>query len=458
MLTTLIWSTGGVIVACMALALLRFRDPLHPLMFLGPMMLFVFCLTPARIVHGALLGQAFSDVSLVVTAQAVVLASVAACCAGTLWYRPAGPRPGAGPAPQRVLDADTRRRIRAASYVMAVAALAAYLYQLDAVGGVVAAFSRAKGGGASPSGYLSEATLLSIPAVMLFVLSRRAVRVAPGELAVTAAFLLPQFTQGTLGARRGPLFLALATMGFAWFLGRARRPSLRAVTALVVAAGFGMTIVMTHRQQIFIGSTFDFSAEAIRERLLPTELNPNDTTPMTWRVIAASDQHDFHYRGRRFLVQLFVRPVPKQLWPTKYEDTRAFVGGYDGPFGLDPDMWYSALGSLPEAGTAVGFPADAFLELGWGGVAVAFLIGLLYSYTWMRGVSEVGAWTVIYLEAAAVSVYVVTQGIVSAWFYRFLLLAVPTWMLWHWASPARRPAGPRAAPPRPPRRAAPAQK
>ena len=41
-----------------------------------------------------------------------------------------------------------------------------------------------------------------------------------------------------------------------------------------------------------------------------------------------------------------------------------------------------------------------------------------------------GIWTIVYFEACIVSVYLPTQGLSSAWAYRFIFLAVPTILIW----------------------------
>lgn len=67
------------------------------------------------------------------------------------------------------------------------------------------------------------------------------------------------------------------------------------------------------------------------------------------------------------------------------------------------------------------------------GLIVCALVGVLYGYLWQRSIVYGGLWDLLYFEACVVSVYLPTQGLSSAWGYRFLYLAVPSVLVWRWA-------------------------
>jgi hypothetical protein len=78
----------------------------------------------------------------------------------------------------------------------------------------------------------------------------------------------------------------------------------------------------------------------------------------------------------------------------------------------------------------VGFTADLFLEFSWGGLIGCLLLGTFYGGLWRRAKQFGGLWVLLYIEAAALSVYVPTQS-VSAVLHRFLFMFVPTLIFWH---------------------------
>jgi hypothetical protein len=144
----------------------------------------------------------------------------------------------------------------------------------------------------------------------------------------------------------------------------------------------------------------------------------------------SAEQLDHFYWGRRYFTLLFVRPIPKFVWPTKYEDLGlGWMVNEPGTAGLSDRVWLRAVGFMPLRGSAGGFIADAFLEFWWFGVIVCYLIGRLYGYCWTRSVLSGQIWTVIYVQLLVLSVYLPAQS-VGAWLYRALLLIVPTWILW----------------------------
>ncbi len=58
--------------------------------------------------------------------------------------------------------------------------------------------------------------------------------------------------------------------------------------------------------------------------------------------------------GRELAVNLFVRPIPRQLWPTKDEDAGAdwVTNEYPGLGNLTTDDWLNAVGWLPLSGSS----------------------------------------------------------------------------------------------------------
>ncbi len=432
MLKELIWLTGAVPLLCMVIAYLRSRDAFHPLMYLGPMLIYIYAFRPGTYFYQDLLQSYFPDESKLAWAQLVQFASVTAFCLGCLRIRvpPQAVRRMTGPIH---LSAALQKRMEQISFIIAAIGLASYFYTLSTVGGFVESYSRPKGGGAfgGMSGYITSAPLLTIPATIMYLLSQRGRRLTAKTAAMVALFVSPHMIQGLLGGSRGAFFLAAVTVIVGWYLARSRRPGFRAVVAGIVVIGTIMLLLHVYRKQIYLGSEFEFETVPLKEVIAPSKLAISDATTYSWGLILASDYHNVHYWGLRYATQLFIRPIPKQLWPTKYEDVgMGWMVTRPGSAGLLPSDWQEATGWIPEAGSSSGFVPDTFLEFGWGGLVVCYLIGYFYAWLWRKSILAGGIWIVIYFEACVVSVYLPTQGLSSAWAYRFIFLAVPTILIW----------------------------
>jgi oligosaccharide repeat unit polymerase len=453
MFEELIWLTGIVPAACMLLAYIRTRDTFHPLMFLGPMLIYIYAFRPGTYFYQDLLRTYFPDESRLAWAQLVQFASTTAFCIGCLWVRVP---PQAGHLLNKPFNINplAQKRLERASYVMAAVGLVAYFYSLSTLGGFIESYSRAKGGGAAGgmSGYVTSAPLLTILATILYLLSQRGRKMSMKMALVVALFVSPHLIQGLLGGSRGAFFLAIVTVFVGWYLARAQRPAFRTVLSGMIVLGTIMLLLHVYRRQIYIGSEFEFDAVPLQEVIVPSKLAISDPTTYSWALILTSDHNSIHYWGLRYATQLFVRPIPRQFWPTKYDDVgMGWMVTRPGSAGIMPSAWQRGAGWVPEAGSSSGFIPDLFLEFGWGGLVACFFLGYFYAWLWKKAVTAHGIWVMIYFEACVVSVYLPTQGLISAWFYRFLYLATTTLLVWQLMLRHQRRLAPvRPRPPSPP--------
>lgn len=428
----LLWATGLVVAWSMATAYLRNRDPFHPLMYLGPMLLYVYFFGAIMHYYRGSLAKYIPDGAALNSALGYTLLGISAFCGGCL-------RPRIPVTATRILrvpmklDLSLRRRLATAGYTLAALGLAMYFYRLMLRGGLFAAYSAPKGGVArAASGYVGGIPLLTIPAIMLFLISRHPARHTWKTFALVLLFALPLLIQGLLGGSRGPMFLTLASLAFGWYLATSRRPRLRTTLATLVAAGLLLMLLRFHRQELYLGSDEHLRETTVQELLMPTEDARGDPGIFSLGLITACRVNSHYYWGKGFFVQLIVRAIPKQVWPTKYEDVGMdWMVRSPGFAGMTEKQWLTAVGWIPNMGSAAGFVSDAFVQFAWGGVVVCYLFGLLYGALWKNSLTIKGLWIILYFEAAVVSVYVPTQGLISAWAYRFLYLAVPSVILWY---------------------------
>ena len=207
---------------------------------------------------------------------------------------------------------------------------------------------------------------------------------------------------------------------------------------MVILGGL-MLFLVSNRRNIYLGSDLDFDRQAFVDRLVVRDGSSGQEFIYSSGLILTAERLDRFYWGRRYFGILFVRPIPRQVWPTKYEDLGlGWMVNQPGTGGFSDWEWLGAVGFRPLRGSAGGFVADMFLEFWWFGVIVCYLIGRLYGYCWTRSVRSGQFWTLVYVELLALSVYLPAQS-VQAWLYRALLLTVPTGILWKWfVVPGRR--------------------
>lgn len=420
--TALILGVGTVI------AYQRTRDILHPMLFLGPLFLYATVLDPWLVRHDLTLFFTYQeDVNLVLILN---LLGVTALVLGALHDAPqrSKGRPGRRPA----LQERERAQLRRVAFALAVAGLAAYAYGIVNIGGFWAAFSQAKGGGRSSSGYIEEAMNLGLVAAVMVALSQYRRRWTGPTFVLLIVGLLPNLIQGSFGGRRGPLFLALSAAILGWTVTRPKQPKLWVLVGALAVVMLSVAFVASQRQHLYLGSE---EAEVRWDEFLGA-LKSDEVSEGNNFVYGAGFVLATHYSGQftwglELAVNLLVRPIPRQLWPSKYEDVGAtwVINEYPGLGHLTENDWLAAVGWIPLAGSAAISISDLFGEFGWGAIVVMYLIGRAFASLRVRRLTQGGVWALLYLEALILTIYLATQSF-EAFYYRLLILAIPTVVTW----------------------------
>jgi oligosaccharide repeat unit polymerase len=432
-------SCALVILASGLAALLAFtitRDALHPAVFLSPLFGYFYGIWPIMLnwEQGLQLIVSREDLA---KAGLLFFLAIAALYAGLL----SGIRSGSN---QRIagqgfgggllsLPAGRADRLFKLAIVLGALAVVAYIIQIDNVGGFVRAYSRAKGGGRAGSGYIGEAVLLSFPSILILALSIRAsggkVRLVHIILALVIAS--PHLVQGTLGGRRGPLFLILATLLFSWFLARGRRPSLATMVVGVMILGTAMIVVQSQRRNIYFGSQAELDISRVYDAdgiAVGREIDGGNSYFAAVAQVLASDFYRDFYWGYRYMVIFLVRPIPRQIWPTKYQDMGADWLEQERN---DEQTGYFANVvnlSLPR-GVSGGSIADGYKEFSWGVLGMFFVIGKAFALAYARHRRHGGFWTVLLMMMLALSVYLPSQTF-SAWMHRLMFMGIFAYLFW----------------------------
>jgi hypothetical protein len=198
--------------------------------------------------------------------------------------------------------------------------------------------------------------------------------------------------------------------------------------------------LVTYRGEIYLGSAFltgdaPAATEIVEESLERSTQSSfaNEYMYGTYVVLNSRDRTG-HYWGKRYLTQVFVRPIPSTLWPTKYEDVGMeairFNAGQLGTANREAHP-------LIPKGSAPGFAGSAYVEWGWGAPLFLFLIGWLYGLAWRRNLVRGGMWTVIYTVFLSVSAYFIAQSFMTV-LYRLLLMVIPALVMWYSLKPRKR--------------------
>ncbi|MEX1027719.1 MAG: oligosaccharide repeat unit polymerase [Candidatus Paceibacterota bacterium] len=417
------------LLICVALGVrcwLRFGDPLHPAIFISPLFAYSYAIEPWLLREQ--LSRWFPDEDILLWVVLFNLLGVAAFAAGISRSR------WAGMAKWQIQQQHELPRLYLLSSALALSLVAflAYAYTLANVGGFAAAYSRAKGGGYAGSGYIGEAMNLGLVGALFVGLARRRVGLRLIHWMMLLLGIAPNLLQGTFGGRRGPLFLALGVTMLAAVLAARRQPSVAKLTASVLAICLAVLFVWSQRQHLHLGADeLDIRWERLADFATATDADQgNNFIYGTGHVLTAMETKRYSW-GREILVNTLIRPIPRQLWPTKYQDVGAtwITESTPGYGNFSAREWNEAVGWVPLGGSSAGTLSDLFGEFSWFAIGVFYAVGSGFSYVYWKHRSVGGLWSLLLLESLTLTIYLATQSF-SAFYYRLLILAVPTVLVW----------------------------
>lgn len=425
---TLLVITGLVAVGGALIALDGSRDVFHPLVFIGPMLAFLYAWMPSKLLAGGGLAQYLDDDQLLSVQRLFllgVIAFVVACLAAGL--RGARPHTRGQQAVRGLRGSpEIARRLLAGGAVAGGIGLLCWAITIINVGGFVNAYSTSYSGGWDDSGYVRDGSLLLLTGILLAVtaLSMGARRL--WSVGVITVYSLPWLSQALLMARRGPTFAYVLIVMMGWYFHRSKRPPILLVGLFGVCLGWLVLFLVTNRGAIYLGSNFDVQTDV--SSIVEKPDTGNEYIYGSGTVLA-TERRDHYFWMRRYLAQVLVRPIPSAVWPTKYED-----------FGV-PELLHNAgtgegfgdaLGWVGAAGSAPGIVADLWVEMWWLAVPAMALLGYGYGWVWRRAIRHGGPWTSQYVILSALSIYLVMQTM-EAVIFRTILLSAPCWITWAWA-------------------------
>ncbi len=420
MFELMLLGTAAIALVALAIAYDGSRDVFHPLVVIGPMLFFLYAWMPYRLLeHNAL--DRFFGIDQLQHVQTLNIFGVLAFCVAALVVGVRFRKPQLESYPPRVLN-----RLLVGSAILGTVGFGCWITTILNVGGFEAAFGTAYTGGSDASGYVRDGTMLLLVAVLLAMTSLSAGGPRIPGIVLSVAFTIPWACSALLLGRRGPTFNLAVVLLMGWYVNRRKRPPLLLVAGGGLLLGWFVLFLVTNRQQIYLGSSFDFKTDVSNEVEKPD--TGNEFIYGSGTVLSA-ERRGHYFWMRRYLAQVMVRPIPSAIWPTKYED-----------FGV-PELLYNAgtgegfsdtLGWVGAVGSAPGIIADFWLEAQWGAVLLMALVGYGYAFVWRRAVTRGGPWATQYVVLSCLAIYLVMQT-GEAVIFRTLELSIPCWLVWKWA-------------------------
>ncbi len=400
----------------------RWRDVFHPTIFCVPQLLFLYVAFP---IHGMATDE-YEFLSRAgywdeLTNFQLIADGMSVAVVLGIWWGSRHTRETGKP----IAEQNTAMIFRLAM-LFGVTGLTAWLVGIANVGGFVAAYGRAYGGGWDDSGYVREAAQFGFVAVPLLILSRRKLGMRWHHWVMALAFLLPLLVQGFLGARRGPTFLAITGVAASYIL--AFRPRIPFVVVVAAGAAVGTLLLwlVANRDAIYLGSQKELQGSVSR---MLENWGGNEYLFSTAIVRYVHETGEPFY-GLRILAHMLGRIVPAAFWPTKYTDVCAAFGlniDLTQDAGIPIDRIEAVTGWRVAVGAAPGIVGDFWMEFGIFAPLVAFALGGLYGKLWRKSRSDPRIQPA-YAMLAALSIYIFTQTI-EAWLFRSLLFGIPALVL-----------------------------
>ena len=363
MFEALILIAALVAVIGVVVALDGSRDVFHPLVFIGPMMAFLYGWMPWKINAADGLALFFDREQLLFVQRLNILgilAFVVACCAAGLRLRRRSTDSGT-----LVLSPMACRRLLVGAAIAGGLGLLCWCISIVNVGGFVNAFSASYAGGWDDSGYVRDGSLLMLVGVLLSLSSLSSGGPRIPSLVLIGLFAGPWTAQALLTARRGPTFAIVMILLMGWYINREKRPPVFAVGGLGLALGWLVLFLVTNRGSIYLGSSFDVKTDV--SSIVDKPDTGNEFIYGSGTILN-SQRRDHYFWMRRYLAQILVRPIPSAIWTHKYEDfgvPELLQNGGTGSGFADTLGWSGAVGSARASSPTCGLKCGGSASRSW---------------------------------------------------------------------------------------------
>ncbi|MCL6608973.1 MAG: oligosaccharide repeat unit polymerase [Geminicoccaceae bacterium] len=274
-----------------------------------------------------------------------------------------------------------------------------------------------------PTGYLGELTHTLIAAAIVAGLLAVGTRYRLQGIILASVAILPWLLSAIAGGRRGPAAIGLLVLLFVFYFWRPRKIKIRTFAWWLAGLALVITFLIANRGTLVERRYGEW--RPLGEAIYLQPFEGNEFIYGGAAIVSKLHYWDFYW-GRRQLMAYVVRPVPRQIWPEKYQDAAAWLGLPDWIEANNAVFDHSAaflLGWVAPLGAAPGFVADWWIDFGplapLGGGLVAY--GLVW--LWGRAREARLLANVVYGLAFVLMIYLVTQA-GEAFFVRLLFSSV----------------------------------
>lgn len=415
MSTALLFIVVIVCAAAIGAGAGHYRDTFHPLVYIGALLLALYGLLPLYLIANEgenVFAPYLSEPDLVLI-NTVNIFGVTAILLGVMFG--AGMRRPYPNSKYYAFNGFELLRVRRAAAAVGLLGTAIFAYVRPGIGGW------------AESGYVRDAYLITLPSLIWLMVAYRGRRPGFSAWLLFLVVASPLALLGVLSGRRGPTFMILVGLAVGWYFMRRSRPKMVTVLGGGTALGCFLLLLVANRGSHY---STDFSFKES-----PTSLfraSKGNEYIYGGAQIFTYERTGAYGWGRRYLIEYIVKPIPRQLWETKYEDAEDFLGlprlqsgpGYyfQGVLG-----WQGTLGSAP------GIISDLWWEFSWLCVVPLFGLGWLYGMGWRRAVTYGGQWISLFGTLTSLSLYLIWQAL-DAFGFRFLVMALTNWIVWQYAT------------------------
>lgn len=411
--------TGFSIISLMVLSIIRTRDTLSPAIIFGAMLIFQYVFYPIRFELTVPLPlREMLDDNQLIFAQSLFL--VGATCimvglvAGTGIRRHGAPLFAAP-----VLNYRQRVAARKTMWVLAFISVGTSLYASITSGGLAVNVH-------TEFGHINEAYHFCVPATVFYLLSVSHRKLSWKDLIICVFLMSPMLIRGFLVAKRGPILIFALGLATIWFYAARRRPGLAALTVGGCATFMLVALLFFNRDAIWSGREIDPNIDP----LALASINPGNDFIYGAAMANVAHQRNVHDYGVRFLITVFVRPVPSAVWPSKYIDASNFFGvGLYTTIGTFINESYLYLVSYPILGWQIapgaywGIVTDMFWEFRFFGVPLLFLMSYYFGRLYRKSGSSASKFLIVTVSLS-VAPYIVAQDLGESGF-RILFMTIP---------------------------------
>lgn len=317
----LLIATLVVIVYFIRRTWLLSKDSLHPTMVIGLALLAMYVAQPSwllisepEVVYRLIPSESISFVLLVNLGG--VIAMLMGC---SKWATVAKA--------ETSTDSDKafQSKFLLAGVVLGSLAVTGFASGIINAGGFSVAYGQGYGGGWSDSGYLREAYWFAIPAILFISLAKT--KMSWTDVLLIAVFASPLVIHGILGARRGPTASVIVTVFLARAITTGWRPKVTHLIVGIVSIGLLMLSLVAYRDVIsWSGVNLnDLSGNRGLTSYATTAGSSNEFIYGGAVVLAAYSQETCYYGGR-YATVIFIRPIPRSIFPSKYDFAERFFG------------------------------------------------------------------------------------------------------------------------------------